>query len=76
MVKKNDFSFSWTIPVVTNNNFHVMFNDGADFDSMSMRLKDSWKKTDGGLLLRFYRGKKTEAFETILLRGSKEVRRF
>lgn len=71
-----DFSYSWTLPIVTGNNFHVMFNDGADFETMSLRLKDSWKSTDKGVLLRFVRGKKTEAFETILLRGTKEVKRF
>jgi hypothetical protein len=76
MVGKNDFSFSWTIPVVTDNNFHVMFNDGTDFDSLSMRLKDSWKSTDKGVLLRFKRGKKTEAFETIVLKGSKTIKTF
>lgn len=75
MITKNDYSFSWSIPLVTNNNFHVMFNDGADWEKMNIRLKDSWKKTDKGVLLRFIIGKKTEVFETILLRGSHEVRR-
>jgi len=39
---------------------------------MVIRLKDSWKKTDKGVLLRFKRLKKTEAIETLVLRGTKE----
>lgn len=76
MMANNDFGSSCTIPVVTNHNFHTMFNDGVDFDQISIRLKDSWKSTDKGVLLRFKRLKKTEAFETLILRGTNEHKKF
>lgn len=67
----NDIIPSWTVPVVTDSMYHVMFGTGIDFDNMGIIPKYKWKSTDKGVVFRFNNTKTRDFYDSKIYYGSK-----